>query len=127
MTKRLVSIALLLLTCSSCSGLLNPEAGFPVPQDPGTVIVRVSDQAGAPVPDVAVEVSQIPNNVGTYYSVGVRTGTDGLARFSGIPAGSRRVSMTLPAGFLADADGLARQVDVIKSASVTIEFRLIRL
>jgi hypothetical protein len=41
-------------------GLLNSEAGLPVPIDPGTVVVRVVDQSNAPMSGVPVEIGNIP-------------------------------------------------------------------
>ena len=127
MTKHFVAVLLALsaATSMSCSNPLSPGS---VPKDPGTVIVRVSDQLGAPVANVAVVISEIPNSVGSFYSVGQSTGADGVTNFgSSIPAGSRRVSITIPAGFVAGSDGLVRQIEVVKSASVTVEFRITRL
>jgi hypothetical protein len=121
-------VILLLLSAAACgaSNVLDPEAGRCVPQNPGTVVVRVADQAGAPIPNVNAAVGEIPNCVGSFFSVGIPTGSNGLATFPMIPAGSRPVSITLPAGFAAGADGLVRQVAVVNAASVTVEFRLIR-
>jgi hypothetical protein len=79
-----------------------------------------------PVRDVAVDVGDIPNNVGTFYSVQQRTGLDGTATFGAIPAGVHRVAITLPTGFAPDMDGLVRQVTVVKNATVTVAFRVIR-
>ena len=41
----------------------------------------------------------IPNSVGTTYSIGQRTNRNGAAEISYIPAGPRRVEVKLPAGF----------------------------
>src|SRR6478735_3181006 len=85
---------------TGCSGPLNPEAGFALPKDPGTVTVRVVDEAGAPVVNAHVSVTQ-PNNVGGVFSVAAWTDANGTRTFSGIPAGDRPVNVTPPAGYKA--------------------------
>jgi hypothetical protein len=120
----LVSV-LALVAITSCS-VLKPEAGLPVPKDPGTAIIRVGDQLGAPVPRVGITVSEIPNSVGGFFGESQASDANGTATFTDIPAGSRRVEMTVPPGFAPDADGAVRQVAVVKSASVTVAFRIIR-
>ena len=112
----------LLLGFLSCAGCHNPFA-----PNYGALIVRVTDQAAAPIPDVPVEVRDIPNSVGSVYSIGQHTGSDGVANFlATIPVGNRRVSITVPDGFAAGADGLVQQVEVVTGKSVTVEFRLFR-
>jgi hypothetical protein len=120
----LVSV-LALVAITSCR-VLNPEAGLPVPKDPGTVIVRVGDQLGAPVARVGITVSEIPNSVGSFFGESQASDANGTATFTDIPAGSRRVEIAVPLGFAPDADGAVRQVAVVKSASVTVAFRIIR-
>jgi hypothetical protein len=111
--------------CAGCWNPLNPEAGLPVPKDPGTVVVRVSDQAAAPMRDVRVQVHDLPNSVGSVYSVGQSTDAGGSTTIRGIPAGRRRVEvMTLPVGYTADPADLVKPVDVMKNASVTVSFVL---
>ena len=122
--RRLVlGIALL---SAGCSGLLGSEAGLPVPKDPGAIVVSVRDAGGGPIDDVEVLVHDIPNTVGTTYSVGQRTNRNGVAEISAIPAGPRRVEVKLPAGFRSFADSLIKPVDVIKAASVSVTFVLQR-
>lgn len=127
MTKHFVAVLLPLsaVTSTSCSNPLNPG---PVPKAPGTVTVRVSDQLGPPVANVAVVIREVPNSVGSFYSVGRSSGVDGVSNWGPtIPAGSRRVSITLPAGCVAGSDGIVRQIEVVKSASVTVTFRITRV
>lgn len=114
------------LLCAGCSGLLNPEAGLALPKDPGTVVVEVHDQLGAPVGDVIVHISDIPNSVGSTYDVGQWTNASGATTFSGIPAGRRRVEVTPPAGFRAVTDDVIKQIDVVKDTSVAVFFVLSR-
>ena len=110
---------------AGCVSLLNPEAGLPVPKDPGTVVARVSDQNGAPLRDVQVQVHDIPNAIGTFYSVGQWTDASGVTTIRAIPAGHRRVEVTPPTGFTAGPDGAVKEVDVMKGASVTVAFGLV--
>lgn len=114
----------LAMTCAGCANPLNPESGLALPKDPGTVIVGVSDAAGAPLSGVRVQVHDIPNNVGSFYSVGVTTDATGSRSIHGIPAGIRRVEVTPPAGFTAGPDGATRSVEVVKDRSVTVAFTL---
>jgi hypothetical protein len=114
------------LLSAGCSSLLGSEAGLSVPKDPGTIVVNVRDTRGSPLEDVEVQVHDIPNSVGTTYSVGQRTNRNGVAELSDIPAGPRRVEVKLPAGFRASADSLIKPVDVIKDASVSVTFVLER-
>jgi hypothetical protein len=111
---------------AGCANPLNPEAGLPVPKDPGTVIARVSDQDGAPMRDVTVMVRDIPNEVGTFYSVGHGTDASGVMIIHNIPAGHRRVEVMPPTGFAAAPDGAVKEVDVVKDATVTVVFGLVR-
>jgi hypothetical protein len=73
--KRYLAVGLSVLAIATVACIGNPfrEAGLPAPKDPGTVVVRVNDQAGASVPNVEVTVSDIPNAVGSFYSKGGRT------------------------------------------------------
>ena len=111
---------------AGCANPLNPEAGYAVPKDPGTVVARVSDQDGAPLRDVRVQVHDIPNDVGSVYSVGQWTDAGGVTTIRSIPAGHRRVEVTPPTGFAAGPDGAVKEVDVVKGASVTVAFGLVR-
>ena len=111
---------------AGCANPLNPEAGYAVPKDPGTVVARVSDQDGAPLRDVKIQVHDIPNAVGSVYSVGQWTDASGVTTIRAIPAGHRRVEVTPPTGFTAAPDGAVKEVDVVKGASVTVSFALVR-
>ena len=71
------------IACAGCAGPLNPEAGFSVPKDPGTVVGRVSDQDAAPVRDAKVQVHDIPSDVGSFYSVGQWTDASGVTTIHG--------------------------------------------
>ena len=122
-TSRLIVAAM--LAAAGCANPLNP-AGYAVPKDPGTVIARVSDQDGAPLRDVKVQVHDLPNAVGSVYSVGQWTGANGATTIRSIPGAPRRVEVTLPAGFDAGPDGLVKPVDVVKDASITVTFGLVR-
>ena len=122
MTKNLVPVILLFALLSGV-GCHNPVA----PQDHGALIVRVADQAGAPIPDVPVEVRDFPNSGSGLTAIGQHTGSDGVANFlATIPVGNHRVSITVSDGFTVGPDGLVQQVEVVKGKSVTLEFRLIR-
>jgi hypothetical protein len=107
-----------------CSSLLGSEAGLPVPKDPGTIVVSVRDSGGRPIADVEVQVHDIPNSVGSTYSIGQRTNRDGAVEMTYIPAGPRRVEVKPPPGFRAGPDSSITQVDVIKDASVSVTFVL---
>jgi hypothetical protein len=109
-----------------CSGLLGSEAGLPVPRDPGTVVASVRDQAGAAIGGAIVDIHDIPNSVGSFYSMSQRTGGNGVVEFTFIPAGRCRVQVTPPVGYRAGADGLIKPVDVIKNTSVPVTFALMR-
>ena len=123
---RRLSFAFVVFAAAACGGSLNPEAGFPLPVDPGTVLVHVGDTSGAPLPNVPVEIGNIPNAVGSFYSTGQNTRSDGTATFSAIPAGERTVSVTPPTGFAAGPDGRVRTVTVIKGQTVTVTFQLVK-
>ena len=89
-------------------------------------MVSVSDQNRPPVADVPIEISDIPNSVGSTYRVIQRTAVNGIVAIDGIPAGNRGVTMTVPPGFVAGTTGATRRVDVVKGVSVAVEFALIR-
>ena len=118
-------LAVAVVSMGACSGNpLNPEAGLHRPKDPGTVLTRVTDPLGTPVPNVEITVSEIPNSVGSFYSVSQFTRADGTTSIGSIDAGSRKVTMTVPPGFNADPEGSSRQVAVVKDATVTVSFRI---
>ena len=81
----------------------------------------MTDESGAAMPDVWVYVHDIPNHVGSTFSVGVPTNGSGVAKINAIPAGQRRVDVKPPAVY---ATPEAVAVDVVKSSSVTVRFRL---
>ena len=85
-----VFAALVAIGAIACS-----EAGLATPTNPGTIVVRVTDQVGAPVAGVQVTVSDIPNKVGGVYSVSQWTGTDGSVTIDYVDAGLRRVSISV--------------------------------
>lgn len=112
-------IALALIVCVACD-LAGPDS---VPVDPGTVVARVTDESGAPMRDVWVYVHDIPNRVGSTYTVGVPTNGSGTARIDSIPAGRRRVDVKPPAGY-APPDAVL--LDVIEGQDVSVELTLKR-
>jgi hypothetical protein len=114
------------LAAAGCASPLGPERGYDVPKDPGTVVAHVTDQAGAPLRDVKVQVHDLPNPDGPVYSVGQWTNTNGVTSIDSIPAGHRRVEVTPPAGCEGGPDGLVKWVDVVKDASVVVAFSLVR-
>lgn len=93
-----------------------------VPENPGTVVAHVADQGGAPLRDVWVYVHDIPNHVGSTYSVGVPTDANGRSVITFVSAGSRRVEVKPPAGY--GAAQLVTTVDVVKGQSVNVSFVL---
>lgn len=101
------------------------ESGFEAPRDPGTVLVRVRDEQAAPVRGANVSV-QMPNASGGLFEVGTTTRADGSSTISGVPAGSRRVTVAPPAGYAAGSDPLVRIVNVVKGETVQVEFVLRR-
>jgi hypothetical protein len=104
---------------------LDPEAGMSVPKDPGTLVVRVEDQASLPVQDVYVSVVE-PNSIGSLFNTAAWTTASGTITFYGVPAGSRRVAIAPPTGFSVDAASSVRQVDVVRGALVTVDFNVVR-
>ena len=111
------TLALALVACVGCD-LAGPET---VPKDPGTVVAHVVDASGAGVRNVWVYVHDIPNHVGSTYSVGVPTDSSGRARIEWIPAGERRVDVKPPSGY-ASPDVIV--VTVVKGKSVDVRFVL---
>src|SRR5215467_13463725 len=94
------------LLSAGCSSLLGSEAGLPAPKDPGTIVVSVRDSGGNPMANVEVQVHDIPNSVGTTFSLSQRTDRSGVAEVTYIPAGPRRVEVKPPRGFRAAVDSL---------------------
>lgn len=109
-----------------CSSLLGSEAGLPVPKDPGTVIVSVEDQAGRALDGVTIQVHDIPNTIGSAFSITQRTNSGGVAEFTFIPAGRCRVQVTPPPGYHAGADESITPIEVVKDATVRVGFVLAR-
>lgn len=114
-------LALALIGCVACD-LAGPELA-PPPKDPGSVVAHVTDGSGAAMGDVWVYVHDIPNSVGSTFTIGVPTNTSGLARIDAIPAGRRRVEVKPPAGYTVP-DMIP--IDVVKGDSVTVSFVLSR-
>ena len=114
-----VIVALALIVCVACD-LAGPET---VPKDPGTVLATVTDDSGAPLARVWVYVHDIPNPVGSTYSVGVPTNAFGTSRIDVIPAGPRRVEVKPPPGYAAPK---AVTVEVVKDVAVSVAFTLTR-
>src|SRR5262245_21771117 len=104
-----VSVAL-----AGCANPLNPDA----PKDPGTVVVHVNDDTGAPVFNAYVEITQ-PNHLGGEFGQGAWTDTAGVRTFRYIPAGPRPVAVTPPAGYKPGPGGTKQVVSVLKGKSVT--------
>jgi hypothetical protein len=103
---------------------LTEPSGASVPDNPGTVVGQVTDQAGVPMRGVWVYVHDIPNDVGTTYTKGVPTEANGKATISWVTAGPRRVEVKPPAGYRAAV--LIVPVEVVKGKSVSAAFVLTR-
>jgi hypothetical protein len=84
------------------------------------------DNQAVPLSRVYVQVHDLPNAVGSFYSVGQWTDASGTTRISAIPAGRRRVEATVPNGFRAGPNGNVTEVDVVKGAAVTVVFLFVR-
>jgi hypothetical protein len=110
--------------CAGCSNPLNPEALFAYPEDSGTVTIGITDTAGVAVSGVLVMVRDIPNKVGSFYSIGQTTNARGTVTFPGIPTGARRIEVTPPAGFSAGPEGAIKPVQILKGGSVAVAFVL---
>jgi hypothetical protein len=123
---RLVGIlAVVPIVSIGCSNPLSPLADPQLPKDPGTVVVQVRDQADLPVASAYVCVV-MPNNVGSFFGTCASTSVNGRITFSSVSAGRRRVEVRPPAGFSATPEALNRDVDVLKDASVIVDFQLTR-
>ena len=114
------------LSSVGCTSPLGSEAGLPVPKDPGTIVVSVRDSGGNPIANVEIQVHDIPNTVGSTFSISQRTDSRGIAELTYVPAGTRRVEVKPSAGFRAAADSLIQSIDVIKHGSVSVAFVLER-
>ena len=125
---RILLCLALLVACAlgvRCGGG-DPFENYPV--NPGTVVVRVSDQFGNPIRDVAVSLD-LPRAPGVLSAATtIWTQADGTSNFGKtVPAGPQRFEIGVPQGFVAGDTPLSRVVDVRKDATVTVEFRLLRL
>ena len=117
-----VYLLVALVASAACFNPLTPENESR--KDPGTVIVDVRDQSGAPIAGVWAYV-ELPNSVGSFFMEGSPTRADGTVRFQYIPAGRRLVEVKLPPGYSIDGEA-RRDVDVIKGQTVTTQFTLRR-
>jgi hypothetical protein len=109
------------VVCAGCANPLNPETGMAAPKDQGRWLRGWSDQ-GAPLRDVRVQVHDIPNAPG--FMASVKGPTPGCHDFQDSRRAARRSDA---AGRLrAGPDGVVKAVDVVKDASVTVFFRLVR-
>ena len=122
------SASAVLLVCSAwlsgCSSTVPDGTFADLPKDPGTVTVVVQDNAGAPVANVHIEITE-PNNIGSFFRVGADTDAAGMRTFQGVPAGQRPVEITLPSGYMPGAEGLIQTANVIKNMTTTVTFSLI--
>jgi hypothetical protein len=123
--SRLRSAVLLASLCSVICACNLLDEGTWVPEDPGTVSATVRDASGFPVRDALVEV-EIPNSVGGVFQHGTRTNSEGRATIRSVPAGTRPVRVTPPAGFHIGAAGREQLVDVRRHQTVSVTFILIR-
>jgi hypothetical protein len=122
MQLRCYVVAAAVIASAACANPFGPNSRRP---DPGTVVVQVRDQSGAPVPNVWVYV-ELPNDVGSVFLEGKPTQADGTVTHYYIPAGRRPVEIKPPAGY--EAEGERRlEVDVVKGRSVTTQFTLRRM
>lgn len=118
-------LTLALVTSTGCSAFVGPDGTW-LPKDPGTIVVRVRDDAGAPVAGALVGV-EMPNGVGSTFVESRQTDARGSQRFEDVPAGLRRVSVAAPSGLRVVATPLVQDVEVVKGATVTADFVLDRV
>jgi len=119
---RMVAVAWLLVLALMVSVACDLTEPGGVPDNPGTVVAQVTDQAGAPMRDVWVYVHDIPNHVGSTYSIGVPTNAAGKAKLDWVTAGRRRVEVKPPAGYSAAEP--VTTVDVVKGQTISVAFVL---
>jgi hypothetical protein len=126
-SSRAAGLLLAWAAATQCSGLTGPsEVGLPLPANAGTVVVRVRDQHDAPVRNVSVSI-ELPDTSGGVFRTVADTGADGTVTFfREVPAGLRRVEIAPPDGFTAGSEPLAREIEVRRDASTTVDFRLLR-
>jgi hypothetical protein len=117
-------LALLVLATVGCSNLLGPDGTY-LPTNPGTLVVRVRDESGVPVPGARVSV-EMPNAVGSLFTESSQTDSEGTHSFYYVPAGIRRVEVAPPSGFAASATSLIQDVEVVKGQSTTVDFAVVR-
>jgi hypothetical protein len=115
-------LAAALAASAACVNPLGPDSERT--RDPGTLVIRVRDVAGAPIAEVWAYV-ELPNNVGGFFWEGTPTRADGTATFYYVPAGRRTVEVRPPAGY--SVEGPAKEnVDMVKGKTVTAQFTLRR-
>lgn len=127
--RRVSAHVLLLSVCvlaATCSNPINPEAGLPLPKDPGTLTVRVFDDGAQPVANARVSVTQ-PNNIGGVFTVSGFTDAAGVRTFLGVPAGQRPVTVEPPSGYGPTDAGLVQNTEVIKGRTTIVTFTLVQL
>lgn len=116
------------LTClfvhAACGWPFPTEPGSPR-KDPGTLQVRVLDQNDAAIAGAWVYV-ELPNGAGGTFQEGTATKANGVGEFRSVPAGRRTVEVKPPAGYRVGSDSPLKQVEVIKDATVSLEFRLLK-
>ena len=118
-------VTLLVAAAAGCANLLGPDGSY-LPTDPGTLVVRVRDQSGAPVPGARVSV-ELPNALGSVFMESSQTDSRGTHTFYYVPAGSRLVEVAPPSGFATGEAQLVQHVNVVKDESTTADFALVRL
>lgn len=95
------------------------------PSELGTVVVRVRDEQAAPVLGAAVRV-ELPRTGGGVYEVGSTTRADGSWTLTAVPAGTRRVSVAPPSGYVSGAEPSVRSVVVVGGQTTSVDFVLRR-
>ena len=68
----------------------------------------------------------MPSEVGNLFTVSSPTGADGAISFPGIPAGRRRVGVTLVPGLQASNQEAVQEIDVVKGRTTQVNFTLVR-
>lgn len=117
--------ALLMLAWAMVAGAGCDADGLWVPQNAGSVRALVRDSTGSPVPGAQVMV-EIPNDVGSVFRTGSSTNSSGTVTIHYVPAGSRPVDVTAPAGFSIDSAHRVQVVEVQKGRTTSVTFVLTR-
>lgn len=107
-----------LIICVGC-GMTAPEE---IVAESGSVVAFVTDATRAPMAGVWVYVHDIPNRVGSTYSVGSPTNATGNVTLAAVGAGQRRVEVRPPSGY--SGTDLTKTVDVVKGTPVSVSFTL---